>query len=119
MLCHPKKYADILGSKIKEHNAEAYLVNTGWSGGPYGVGKRISIKDTRAIIDAILNDNVEKAQCVNFAGFNFAIPTSLPGVNSIILDPRNTWEDKGKYDKAREDLLELFANNAAAGLPPS
>ncbi len=119
LLCHPKKYAKILGSKIKEHNAEAYLVNTGWSGGPYGVGKRISIKDTRAIIDAILNDDVEKAQCVNFAGFNFEIPTSLPGVNSNILDPRNTWEDKDKYDKAREDLLELFANNAADGLPPS
>ena len=111
--------AEILIKKIQEHEADAYLVNTGWSGGPYGIGKRISIKDTRAIIDSILNDNIEHTVTDIFEGFNFEIPKSLPGVNDDILNPRNTWDDKDKYDKAREELLELFAKNAADGLPPS
>ena len=111
LLVHPKKYAEILENKIKEHNAKAYLVNTGWSGGAYGVGKRISIKDTRAIIDAILDHSIENSPTENFDGFYFEIPTSLPNVNSEILNPRNTWENKSEYDKARDNLIGLYQKN--------
>ena len=111
LLMHPKKYAQILENKIKKHNAKAYLVNTGWSGGPYGVGKRISLKNTRAIIDAILDHSIEKAPTEIFEKFGFEIPTELPGVNSEILNPKNTWENKHEYDNARDNLISLYEKN--------
>lgn len=108
---HPTLYADILGKKMDEHNADAYLVNTGWSGGAYGVGNRINLPNTRAIIDAILDGSIESAEFVNFDVFNFQIPTALNNVDANILNPRDTWEDKAAYDAMREKLANQFKSN--------
>ena len=108
---HPTLYADILGQKMEEHQAEAYLVNTGWTGGAYGVGNRISLKETRAIIDAILDGSIEDAEFVNFDRFNFAIPTALPNVDSNILNPSNTWDDKNAYAEKANKLAAEFNSN--------
>ncbi len=108
---HPTQYAEILGEKMQEHGSEAYLVNTGWSGGSYGIGSRISIKATRAIIDAILDGSINNSSFETFPRFGFQIPTALPGVESHILNPRNTWEDKAAYDATLEKLAGLFAKN--------
>ena len=104
---HPTKYGEELVKKVEQHNASVYLVNTGWNGS----GKRISIKDTRAIIDAILDGSIEEAATQNLPIFNFAIPTSLNNVDSGILDPRKTYGDDAQwYDKANE-LGDLFVKN--------
>ena len=108
---HPTQYAEILGQKMEEHQADAYLVNTGWTGGAYGVGHRISLKHTRAIIDAILDGSIEDADFVNFDIFNFQIPTSLNNVDSHILNPMNTWNDKQAYQDTANKLAELFTAN--------
>ena len=106
---HPTKYGEELVKKVEQHNASVYLVNTGWNGS----GKRISIKDTRAIIDAILDGSIEEAATQNLPIFNFAIPTSLNNVDSGILDPRKTYGDDAQwYDKANE-LGDLFVKNFA------
>ena len=104
---HPTKYGEELVKKMEEHGAEAYLVNTGWNGS----GKRISIKDTRAIIDAILDGSIEKAGTKNIPIFNLEVPTSLPNVNQEILDPRDTYSDVNEWYKKAEELGELFINN--------
>ena len=113
LLLHPVQYAEILGKKIQKHGANAYLVNTGWTGGIYGVGKRISIKDTRAIIDAVLNDDMDKAEFVTEENFGLSIPTSLPGVNTAVLNPANTWEDKQAYKTTASKLVSMFNENFA------
>ena len=113
LLLHPTAYADILGKKMQEHGSKAYLVNTGWNGGPYGVGKRISLKDTRAIIDAILDGSIETVGFQNFPVFNFSIPTDLPHVDASILNPRNTWQDKDLYDATLQKLADEFEQNFA------
>ncbi len=104
---HPTKYAEELLRKMKMHNAKAYLVNTGWNGS----GKRISIKDTRAIIDAILNGDIEKAETKVMPIFNLEIPTALPGVDTSILDTRNTYADPSEWDKKATNLAELYIEN--------
>ena len=106
---HPKKYAEELVRHMKITGAKAYLVNTGWNGS----GKRISIKDTRGIIDAILNGDVTKADKKKLPIFDFEIPTSLPGVNSQILDPRDTYEDITIWDNKAKSLAERFNKNFA------
>ncbi len=111
LLLHPTQYAEILGQKMDEHGATAYLVNTGWSGGGYGEGQRISIKDTRGIIDAILNGAIDTAETSTFRAFNLSIPTALPGVDSGILRPRDTWSDKDAYDKTAKKLADQFTQN--------
>lgn len=111
LMLHPTKYADILGKKLIEHNATAYLVNTGWIGGGYGVGNRISIKDTRRIISAILNDELINAETEMVKPFNLSIPKSLNGVDANILNPINLWEDKAAYKKAADQLAEYFIQN--------
>lgn len=104
---HPTKYGEELVKKMEQHNAKAYMINTGWN----GTGKRISIKDTRAIIDAILDGSIEKANTQQLPLFNFEIPTALHDVDSNILDPRNTYREvKDWYDKA-ERLGALFIKN--------
>ncbi|MDC0036993.1 phosphoenolpyruvate carboxykinase (ATP) [bacterium] len=108
---HPTLYADILGKKMDEHNAEAYLVNTGWTGGAYGVGNRISLKATRAIIDAILDGSIEDADFETFNLFNFQIPKALPNVDSDILNPINTWENKQAYQEMAQKLAQEFTTN--------
>ena len=105
---HPTEYAKVLGQKMDEHNASAYLVNTGWSGGGYGVGNRMPLKATRSIIDAILNGSMDEAECVIMPVFNIAIPTALEGVDRTLLNPRESWEDKDAYDKSARNLAERF-----------
>ncbi|MDF1550891.1 MAG: phosphoenolpyruvate carboxykinase (ATP), partial [Bacteroidales bacterium] len=104
---HPTKYGEELVKKMEAHGAEAYLVNTGWNGS----GKRISIKDTRGIIDAILDGSIEKAATKNIPIFNLSVPTALPGVNPEILDPRDTYKDSADWDKKAKDLAERFIKN--------
>lgn len=111
MMWHPNKYAELLAEKIKKHNATAWLVNTGWTGGSYGVGSRIKLKYTRAIIDAIHNDDFKNTEMVTDAHFGFEIPTACPNVPSEILQPKNTWEDKEAYDQVKLKLINLFQDN--------
>ncbi len=104
---HPTRYGQELVKKMEANNAEAYLVNTGWN----GTGKRISIKDTRGIIDAILDGSIEKSETKNIPIFNLQVPTSLPEVDPKILDPRDTYSDASEWDKKAKDLADLFINN--------
>ncbi|HTO35170.1 MAG TPA: phosphoenolpyruvate carboxykinase (ATP) [Flavobacterium sp.] len=104
---HPTKYGEELVKKMKQHNATAYMVNTGWN----GTGKRISIKDTRAIIDAILDGSIEKAETKTIPIFNLEVPTDLPNVNQEILDPRNTYSNNGEWTGKAENLATLFVKN--------
>src|SRR5690606_24049342 len=85
---HPTAYSSILGKKMDEHGSRAYLVNTGWTGGGYGVGKRMSLKATRAIITAIFEGKLDDAPCATLPLFGLQYPTSVPGVDSAILNPR-------------------------------
>ena len=104
---HPTKYAEELVKKMEKVGATAYLVNTGWN----GTGKRISIKDTRAIIDAILDGSIDKAETKNIPYFDFKVPTSLPGVNPDILDPRDTYATAEEWNVKAEDLAGRFIKN--------
>ena len=104
---HPTKYAEELVKRMEKSGAKAYLVNTGWN----GTGKRISIKDTRGIIDAILNGDVLKAPTKKIPYFDFEVPTELPGVDSGILDPRDTYEDPAVWDEKAKDLAGRFIKN--------
>ncbi len=106
---HPTKYAEELVKKMKESGATAYLVNTGWN----GTGKRISIKDTRGIIDAILDDSITAAPTKDIPMFNLTVPTELPGVDSGILDPRDTYADASEWETKAEDLAQRFVKNFA------
>ena len=106
---HPTKYAEELVKKMKVSGAKAYLVNTGWNGS----GKRISIKDTRGIIDAILNGDIANAPTKKIPVFNFEVPTELPGVDPAILDPRDTYADPKEWEAKADDLAERFVKNFA------
>ena len=111
LLLHPTVYADVLVEKMKKHGSKAWLVNTGWTGGPYGVGKRIDLPITRKIIDAILDGTLDNVEYELFPVFNLWIPKEIPGIDSSILNPRNTWEDKEAYDKMRIELAKKFIEN--------
>ena len=104
---HPTKYAEELVKKMQKSGAKAYLVNTGWN----GTGKRITIKDTRGIIDAILNGDIKNAPTKTIPYFNFEVPTELPGVDSGILDPRDTYADASEWETKAKDLAERFNKN--------
>ena len=104
---HPTKYAEELVKKMEEHGAKAYLVNTGWN----GTGKRISIKDTRGIIDAILDGSILTAPTKEIPFFNFEVPTELPGVDPKILDPRDTYADAAEWEEKAKDLAARFTKN--------
>lgn len=104
---HPTQYGEELVKKMEEHNATAYMVNTGWN----GTGKRISIKDTRAIIDRILDGSLENAETSVVPIFNFEVPTSLEGVHTEILDPRNTYADASEWEEKAKDLAGRFVKN--------
>ena len=106
---HPTKYAEELVKRMEKSGAKAYLVNTGWN----GTGKRISIKDTRGIIDAILNGDVNKAPTKTIPYFNFEVPTELPGVDTGILDPRDTYANASEWEEKAKDLAERFIKNFA------
>ncbi len=106
---HPTKYAEELVKRMEMSGAKAYLVNTGWN----GTGKRISIKDTRGIIDAILNGDILSAPTKKIPYFNFEVPTELPGVDTNILDPRNTYADASQWEEKAKDLAQRFIKNFA------
>ena len=101
----------MLGEKIDKHGVNVYLVNTGWSGGAYGVGKRMSIKATRACINAILDGSITKCEFENFDKFNFAIPKELDGVETKLLNPINTWTHPAEYNISRDKLAKMFVEN--------
>jgi phosphoenolpyruvate carboxykinase (ATP) len=104
---HPTKYAEELVKKMEVSGAKAYLVNTGWN----GTGKRISIRDTRGIIDDILNGEIEKAPTKVIPFFDFVVPTELPGVDPKILDPRDTYANASEWEEKAKKLAEMFINN--------
>ena len=108
---YPTTYAELLGEKLKKHNAQAWLVNTGWSGGAYGTGERIDLPVTRRMLTAILEGELENVDFEADPNFKILVPMNVPGVDSKILNPRNTWEDKDAYDSKAKELIELFKNN--------
>jgi phosphoenolpyruvate carboxykinase (ATP) len=111
LVWHPTKYAEMLSERLKNHGAQTWLVNTGWSGGPYGVGSRIKLKYTRAIIDAIHAGTLAAAPTQLDPVFGLAIPTACPEVPSEMLVPRNTWSDRAAYDEKARKVAALFREN--------
>ena len=111
MVLHPGVYADLLGKKIQEHGAACWLVNTGWSGGPYGEGQRMSIKHTRAMIRAILNGTLASVETRPDPVFGVGVPVAVAGVPDDVLTPRNTWQDKEAYDRKALELARRFNEN--------
>lgn len=107
----PKVYADLLGKKIAQHGAQVWLINTGWTGGPYGTGHRMSLIHTRQIIHAAFSGGLEGAEFVKDPVFGLSVPKNVPGVPSEILMPRETWANKTLYDAKARELFEMFENN--------
>ena len=111
MLLHPTVYADMLSKKIMESDAMVWLVNTGWSGGPFGIGKRMSLKITRALITSAIEGKLDDVSYSIHEIFGLQMPATCPGVPSEVLDPRNTWEDKAAYDAKAGQLAGQFNEN--------
>ena len=111
MTLHPTRYADLLKEKLEKHGSHAYLVNSGWTGGPYGVGERMSIQTTRTCVDAILDGSIKDAEFHTDPVFGFEVPVSLPGVETKLLDPRSTWADPSAYDEAEKKLAGMYVDN--------
>jgi phosphoenolpyruvate carboxykinase (ATP) len=109
----PMAYAQLLGERIARHGSDVWLVNTGWTGGPYGVGQRMSIAHTRAIITAALDGSLAQVETRTDPVFGFEVPTACPGVPAEVLNPRNTWADKDAYDTTARNLVERFRANFA------
>jgi phosphoenolpyruvate carboxykinase (ATP) len=107
LMLHPTQYAEVLVKRMEAAGAQAYLVNTGWN----GTGKRISLKNTRAIINAILDGTIDDAETFTLPMFNLAVPTALPGVDTHILDPRNTYASREQWQEKAEHLAQLFIDN--------
>jgi phosphoenolpyruvate carboxykinase (ATP) len=104
-------YAKLLGEKINRHNTTVYLINTGWSGGPYGIGARIKIKYSRAMITAALTGELDQVEYRHDELFNLDIPTKVNGVPPEILDPKNTWNDRNSYQNSAKSLAKMFMEN--------
>lgn len=111
MMWHPNTYAELLAKKLKKHHAKAWLVNTGWTGGPYGEGSRIKLRYTRAIIDAIHNGSFDSVEYREDPHFGLSVPQSCPNVPDELLNPRDTWKDKAAFDNMEEKLVKLFQEN--------
>ncbi len=111
LMLHPTKYAEELAKKLTEHNATAYLVNTGWTGGGYGVGKRFSLKDTRTIISAILNNELVNCETTLVKPFNLFVPKHINGLDDSLLNPENAWADKKAYKESADQLASFFIKN--------
>jgi len=111
MVLHPSRYAELLADKIRHHKVNCWLVNTGWTGGPYGIGKRMEIKYTRALLNAALDGALNRATYEIDPTFGVQIPVACPGVPSTILRPRSTWADKEEYDRKAQHVAGLFAEN--------
>ncbi|MCH4006753.1 MAG: phosphoenolpyruvate carboxykinase (ATP) [Eubacterium sp.] len=112
-----EKYAQMLGERLDKYGTQVYLVNTGWSGGPYGTGSRMKLKYTRAMVTAALNGTLNDAEFVHDDRFNVDVPQSCPNVPSEVLNPRDTWSDKDAYDKQADRLAEMFVKNFAEKYP--
>lgn len=110
---HPAKYAILLGKKISQYRTNVWLINTGWSGGAYGVGKRMKLSYTRAMITAALAGKLAKVDFEEFPVFGFMIPKEVPGVPAEVLNPKNTWENKAEYDEKLNQLADAFVKNFA------
>jgi phosphoenolpyruvate carboxykinase (ATP) len=108
---HPGVYAEMLGEKLREHGSRVWLVNTGWTGGPYGEGSRMKLAHTRAMVRAALAGELDDVETATAPFFGLQIPTSVPGVPSEVLNPRDTWGDKDAYDAQAAKLAGLFAEN--------
>ena len=111
MVHHPMVYANLLGEKIQKYNSQCWLINTGWTGGPYGVGSRVKISYTRAMVNAILNDKLERVPYHKDAVFDFDVPQNCPGVPAEILDPSQTWSDNVRFTEQANNLACLFVEN--------
>lgn len=121
MALPPLTYAQLLGKKIAEHGVAVWLINTGWSGGPYGTGERMKLAVTRAIVKAALSGELAEAETRPDPIFGFGVPESCPGVPAEILDPRQTWKDPAAYDQKAQELARMFQKNfaeSAADAPP-
>jgi len=108
---HPAKYAELLAGKLRKHGAQTWLVNTGWTGGPYGVGERMSLPHTRAIVDAIHSGDLVGVETVEDPVFGVHVPRSCPGVPSDVLIPKGTWSDPAEFDETARKLAYLFQEN--------
>jgi phosphoenolpyruvate carboxykinase (ATP) len=108
---HPSVYGNLLKKRIAEGNAQCWLVNTGWTGGKYGVGKRMPIKATRALLNAALDGSLNNVEFRKDENFGFDVPVAVPGVDTAILDPRTTWADPAEYDATAQKLVQLFVDN--------
>jgi phosphoenolpyruvate carboxykinase (ATP) len=111
MAWHPYVYAKLLGDKISKHNVKCWLVNTGWTAGPYGVGHRMELAYTRAMVNAALDGELDDREYVEDAVFGVQVPTSCPGVPAEVLTPRNTWNEKKAYDEQANKLAGMFVEN--------
>jgi phosphoenolpyruvate carboxykinase (ATP) len=111
MVHYPSRYAKLLGEKIARHKVNVWLVNTGWTGGPFGVGRRMKLAYTRAMVHAALNGELDDVPTVKDPIFGVQVPTAVPNVPSEVLDPRNTWDDKDAYDRQAAKLADLFNAN--------
>ena len=110
---HPSVYGNLLKERIAKGGVTCWLVNTGWTGGKYGVGSRMPIKATRALLNAALDGSLNNAEFRRDPNFGFQVPVAVPGVDSAILDPRSTWADKGEYDATAQKLVQQFVDNFA------
>jgi phosphoenolpyruvate carboxykinase (ATP) len=113
----PEIYGNLLRDKISAHGATCWLVNTGWTGGPYGTGSRMPIRATRALLTAALDGSLSKVEFRKDENFGFEVPVTAPGVAEVLLSPRRTWDDSGKYDIQATKLVKMFADNFAQYLP--
>jgi phosphoenolpyruvate carboxykinase (ATP) len=113
MALHPSVYAELLGGKIARHKSRVWLLNTGWTGGPYGVGHRIRLPHTRAMLNAALSGKLDGVETRPDPFFGLLVPASCPGVPPGILDPRATWKDAGAYDAQARKLAGMFDGNFA------
>ncbi|CAN5641068.1 phosphoenolpyruvate carboxykinase (ATP) [soil metagenome] len=111
LVWHPTKYAQMLGERLREHGSQVWLVNTGWSGGPFGVGHRMKLGYTRAMVRAALNGDLANVQTENDPVFGLAVPTAIPGIPSDIMQPRSTWPDAEAYDAQASKLAQMFRDN--------
>jgi phosphoenolpyruvate carboxykinase (ATP) len=111
LVWHPTKYAEMLGELLKEHRSHVWLVNTGWSGGAYGTGKRMKLSHTRAMVEAALSGKLDDVDVRTDTMFGLSVPTAIPNVPADILDPRGTWSDGVAYDTQAKKLAEMFRTN--------
>jgi phosphoenolpyruvate carboxykinase (ATP) len=113
----PTVYAELLGKKLAEHGSTVWLINTGWTGGPFGEGSRMPIKATRGLLSAVLSGHLHESEFRTDPIFGFEVPVTAPDVDTALLDPRSTWADPARYDEKARELARMFAENFAAKHP--